>query len=83
MLSRKVDWSVLAQCDSFAVQRYVESTDRRAMRCVEPMRDAQFARKLEKDPLWRDAYNTICCAYEKLKPDFSICYDNYGGYRLL
>ena len=49
MLSRKVDWSVLAQCDSFAVEKFVETSNRKAMRCVETMREASFNRKLENN----------------------------------
>ena len=83
MLSRKVDWSVLAQCDSFAVEKFVETSNRKAMRCVEPMREASFNRKIENDSIWREAYRTICNSYRNLEPDFVIRHDNFGGYRLL
>ena len=83
MLSRKVDWSVLAQCDSFAVEKFVETSNRKAMRCVEPMREASFKRKLETDSIWCEAYRTSCNSYKNLEPDFVIRHNNFGGYRLL
>ena len=83
MLSKKVDWSMLAQCDSFAVEKLIETPDRKAMSSVEPMRAPLFARKIERDVVWKNTYVTICDAYNNLKPDFSICHDKYGGYRLL
>ena len=82
MLSRKVDWSLLAQCDSFAVKNFVETSDRKAMTCVEPMRESLLLRKLENDAIWRDVYETVSRAYKNLAPHFLICHDQYGGYRL-
>ena len=83
MLSRKVDWSILAQCDFYAVLNLVQTDDRVAMRTVEPLKEPIFYRKLEKCSYWKDAYRTVCSAYENLRPDFIICHDDYGGYRLL
>ena len=82
MLSRKVDWSLLAQCDSFAVKNFVETSDRKAMTCVEPKRESLLLRKLENDAIWRDVYKTVSSAYKNLSPHFLICHDQCGGYRL-
>ena len=83
MLSKKVNWSVLAQCDFFAVERFVQSSGREAMRTVKPLRASKFDRKLAKEPIWNETYQAICKAYSDLHPDFSIVPDKFGGYRLL
>ena len=80
MLRKDVDWSIMAQCDAFAVERMVQTPDRVAMRCVEPMNETIFERKISKDEKWKDAYNSICAAYQNLIPQFSVCHDNFGGY---
>ena len=83
MLPNEVDWSVLAQCDFFAVEQLVQTDDRIAMRTVEPMRRTKFERKLSKDNKWKDTFETMCAAYRKLEPNFSIEHDKFGGYRLV
>ena len=83
MLHKDIDWSILSQCDYFAVENYVETAERPAMRTVKPMLETIFKKKLEINEKWRNAYETVCAAYKNLNPLFSICYDNYGGYRLL
>ena len=83
MSSKKIEWSVLAQCDFFAVQKYVQTSDREAMKVVEPIQKLNFESKLQKNSLWKDAYALVCSAYEELTPQFSITHDNYGGYRLV
>ena len=83
MLSRKVDWSVLAHCDFFAAEKFVEMSSRKAMKCVEPMREASFNRKLENDSIWCKAYRAICNSYKNLEPYFVIRHDSFGGYRPL
>ena len=83
MLHKDIDWSILAQCDFFAVEKYVQTAERPAMRTVKPMLETIFEKKLETNENWRNAYETVCAAYRNLNPLFSICYDNYGGYRLL
>ena len=80
---RRVDWSVLAQCDLFAVQRLVETGERSAMNTVQPMRETIFNRKLLKEKLWSDTFEAVCSTYRQLPPDFKIVHDNFGGYRLL
>ena len=61
----------------------MQTTDRPAMRTVEPMREPIFQRKLTREPVWKKSFDIVCDAYKNLKPDFSIVYDNFGGYRLL
>ena len=80
---RKVEWSVLAQCDLFAVQRLVETGERSAMHTVQPMRETIFNRKILKEKLWSDTFEAVCSTYRQLSPDFKIAHDNFGGYRLL
>ena len=83
MLPKDVDWSVLAQCDIFAVEKYVQTPDRIAMRTVKPMRKTIFQNKLATEEKWRAAYQTVCDVYERLPPNFLICHDSFGGYRLV
>ena len=86
MLSKKVNWSVLAQCDFFAVERFVQSSGREAMRTVNPLRASIFDRKLFKKPIWNETYQAICKAYSasiSLHPEFSIVPHKFGRYRLL
>ena len=61
----------------------MQTTDRPAMRTVEPMRKPIFQRKFTREPVWKKSFDIVCDAYKNLKPDFSIVYDNFGGYRLL
>ena len=82
MLRKDVDWSIMAQCDSFAVERMVQTPDRVAMRAVEPISEAIFERKINKDEKWKNAYNALCTAYQNLIPLFSIRHDKFGGYCL-
>ena len=82
MLQKDVDWSILAQCDFYAVQKIIQTPDRIAMRTIEPMREVTFERKL-KQQKWKKAYEIVCAAHQKLHPTFSIAHNNYGGYRLL
>ena len=83
MLPRKVDWSILAQCDSFAVKKLVETLERPAMHSIQTLRESSFERKLSSDCRFRETFEAICLAYTKLEPSFKIRYDNYGDYRLL
>ena len=83
MLPRKVDWSILAQCDSFAVKKLVETLERPAMQPIQTLRESSFERKLSSDCRFRETFEAICLAYTKFEPSFKIRYDNYGGYRLL
>ena len=83
MIPREVSWSILAQSDYFAVELLVQTTDRPAMRTVEPMREPIFQRKLTREPVWKKSFDIVGDAYKNLKPDFSIVYDNFGGFRLL
>ena len=83
MLPRKVDWSFLAHCDSFAVKKLVETLERPAMQPIQTLRESSFERKLSSDCRFRDTFEAICLAYTKLEPSFKIRFDNYGRYRLL
>ena len=83
MLSKKIEWSVLAQCDLYVVERLVETSDRPAMKTVEPMREPIFERKVAKEEMWKEAFTVLCKAYKDLNPLFNIEHDSYGGYRLL
>ena len=53
------------------------------MRAGQPMREPIFQRTLTREPVWKNSFDIVCEAYNKLKPDFSIAYDNFGGYRFL
>ncbi|XP_075264000.1 uncharacterized protein LOC142355849 [Convolutriloba macropyga] len=83
MLPRDTDWYTLAQCDFFAVEKFVQTADRIAMRTIEPIREAIFRRKTENDQKWINTYKEVCESYKKLEPNFAIRHDNYGGYRML
>ena len=83
MLPKKVEWSVLAQCDLFAVQRLVETPDRPAMKTIEPMLETIFERKLKKEAKWKNTYDAITRSYKELSPNFEIQHDRFGGYRLI
>ena len=52
MVPKNTDWSILAQCDFFAVERFVQSVDRPAMRTIEPINEGVFERKLRTDSHW-------------------------------
>ena len=80
---KKTGWSILAQCDLFAVQHLIESRERPAMRTVVQMRESLFQRKLNKDQIWREVFETVCNASKSLLPTFKITFDNYGGYCLI
>ena len=83
MLSKEVDWSILATCDFYAVEKYVQTPDRLAMRAVKPMQETMFRKKLAKEKKWKEAFRTICEAYGNLAPTFCVWHDNFGGYRLV
>ena len=72
MLSRRIDWSILAQCDLYAVDRLVKFEGREAIRTVTPMRETLFDRKISKDSVWKEAYEAVCKAYKNLQPNFEI-----------
>ena len=83
MSLKNISWSILAQCDFYAVEQMVETPDRPAMKTIEPLREPIFRRKILKDSKWKEAYETVCLAYKNLSPAFEICHDNLGGYRLV
>ena len=83
MVPKNTDWSILAHCDFFAVERFVQSVDRPAMRTIEPINEGVFERKLRTDSHWREVFDVISRAYAKLKPDFKIQFANFGGYCLV
>ena len=83
MIPRNVDWSVLAQCDYFAVENLVQTAERPAMRTINPISESIFQIKLSREGKWRETYDAVCSAYRNLGPSFQIDHDNFGGYRLL
>ena len=83
MIPKDVGWSVLAQCDFFAVEELVQTPERLAMQTVKPMRKSVFETNLRKDIKWRETYDSVLTAYQSLGPKFAIKYDSFGGYRLL
>ena len=83
MLSKKVDWPILAQCNLFAVKRYVETKFRSDEELVRPLSERIFNKRISTENVWKDTYEKLCHAYGSLEPDFHIAYDNYDGYRLM
>ena len=83
MIPKICNLSILAQCDLFAVPNFVESAERTAMKTIEPMKESIFQRKLNKEKIWRETYEAVFSSYQYLSPNFSIEYDNFGGYRLV
>ena len=83
MIPKKIEWSIFAQCDYFAVQRIVETPNRPAMKALEPMQESIFEKKLKKGLKWKQTYGAVSLSYKSLPPDFQICHDNFGGYRLI
>ena len=71
-MNKKTDWSIIAQCDYFAVKRFVQTAGREAMCTVVSMRETLFERKITRDVAWREAYEAVCQAYNQLKPNFAI-----------
>ena len=47
MLPKKLEWSVLAQCDYFAVEKFVQTPDRPAMTPIQPLRECILLRKIK------------------------------------
>ena len=83
MLSKKINWSILAQCDYYAVERFVVTEGRQAMRTIQPINENVFDRKIVKEQFWKNAYEVVSDAYKQLPPAFSIVPDSFGGYRLV
>ena len=83
MLPKNIDSYTVAQCDFFAVESLVQTSERPAMRTIEPMNAVIFQRKLSRDIKWRETFDTVCAAYKNLYPRFQIKYDSFGGYKLI
>ena len=83
MLPKKLEWSVLAQCDYFAVEKFVQTPDRPAMTPIQPLRECIFLRKIKSDLKWKETFEILCQSYKDLAPTFAIEHDNFGGYRLV
>ena len=83
MLSKKVDWPILAQCDLFAVKRYVETEFRSAEELVRPLSERIFNKRISTENARKDTFEKLCHAYGSLETDFHIAYDKYEGYRLM
>ena len=65
------------------MQNFVQTSDRIPMKNLNPMKQPTFYRKTDSCSVWKEAYKSISSAHENLKPTFSICHDNYGGYKLV
>ena len=83
MLSRKVDWAILSQCDLYAVKRKVEFCHRIAECLVRPLSDRRFDQSILTNDLWKKTYEIVCKSCDSLNPSFKIDCDSYGGYRLM
>ena len=83
MLPKKLEWSVLAQCDYFAVEKFVQTPDRPAMTPIQPLRECIFLRKIKSDLKWKETLEIMCQSYKDLAPTFAIEHDNFGGYRIV
>ena len=83
MLSRKVNWAILSQCDLYAVKRKVEACHRIAECLVRPLSERRFDHKILTNDLWKETYEIVCKSYDSLNPSFKIDCDSYGGYRLM
>ena len=66
-----------------AVEKFVQTSDRLAMRIVEPLSEANFLKKLKRDKKWKETFEIVCNAYKSLQPDFAITHDIFGGYHLI
>ena len=84
MLPRKANWSEQANCDYHAVKKLIERPERPAMITIasEPMRESIFEKRLVRDKKFKEIFDIFFLAYKNLQPNFVICTDNYGGYRL-
>ena len=76
---KNVDWTIVVQCDFYAIKNFVE-TSRSAVTLARPVRN--FYGKIEKDEVWKTTYDTIVKSYQSLSPNFSIEPDRYEGYGL-
>ena len=56
MLPKNIDSYTVAQCDFFAVESLVQTSERPAMRTIEPMNAVIFQRKLSRDIKWRENF---------------------------
>ena len=80
---KKVEWSIIAQCDLFAVERLIDSHDRPTMKTVIKMNEKTFKNKINRDDVWKRVFEAICDSYQSLQPSFKISHDKFGGYCLL
>ena len=53
------------------------------MKTIQPLRESIFQRKLANNTMWKETYEAVSSAYVNLSPNFKICHDNFGGYRLM
>ena len=83
MLSKKITWDILAQCDGHAVQKLVEYGSRPAETICRLMSDRIFKQRCDKDEVWKKCFDLLCDSYRQLSPTFEICHDSYGGYKLV
>ena len=83
MLSRKVDWITLSQCDLDAVKRTIEKFCRSAECIVRPLSERLFDQNILTKVFWKETYEIFCKSYETLKPSFKIDCDSCNGYRLI
>ena len=83
MIPQKANYSILAQCDIYAVSDFVEKLDRPAATPVRPISERQFKKRIKEDVTWNKTYNALVTSYKSLSPNYKIVYDTYGGYRLV
>ena len=61
-LPKNIDPYTVAQCDFFAVESLVQTSERPSMRTIEPMNAVIFQRKLSRDIKWRETFDAVCAA---------------------
>ena len=47
-----------------AVEKFVQTSDRLAMRTVEPLSEANLLKKLKRDKKWKETFEIVCNAYK-------------------
>ena len=83
MLPKNIDSYTVAQCNFFAVESLVQTSERPAMRTIEPMNAVIFQRNLSRD-IGGGKVLMLCVRLTKTCiQDFKKKYDSFGGYKLI